>query len=128
MMGGYSPTHGKVDRYDSKGNYLDSLPDLLEARWLHACTTFTSSSGEEGLLVAGGYNYNNVRLSSTELYLPSRNQWTKGGDLPRALSALTAAGLIVTGGEAIGGKVRDEVLQYEEIAGTWSEIGKTERP
>ena len=62
MIGGCCPTHGKVDRweinsiiyiiphfslrYDSEGNYLDSLPDLLEARWLHACTTFTSSNGE----------------------------------------------------------------------------------
>ena len=62
MIGGFYPTHGKVDRwelnnnilfpnfsprYDSKGNYLDSLPDLLEARYSHACTTFTSSNGEE---------------------------------------------------------------------------------
>ena len=53
MMGGR--VHGKVDRwekqeypclhfplrYDSEGNYLDSLPDLLEGRYHHACTTFT---------------------------------------------------------------------------------------
>ena len=61
MIGGAFPAHGKVDRwevnnniiphfslrYNSEGNYLDSLPDLLEARYSHACTTFTSSSGEE---------------------------------------------------------------------------------
>merc|ERR1719208_234896 len=82
MMGGWRPTHGRVDRYDSKGNYLDSLPDLLEARYSHACTTFTSSSGEEGLLVAGGWN-DIGRLSRTELYLPSKWQWTRGGDFPR---------------------------------------------
>ena len=62
MMGGGWRGHGKVDRweinnndiithfcfrYDSEGNYIDSLPDLLEARRQHACVTFTSSSGEE---------------------------------------------------------------------------------
>ena len=36
---------------------------------------------QQGLLVTGGYN--SVTLSSTELYLPSTRQWTKGGDLPR---------------------------------------------
>ena len=110
MMGGGWRGHGKVDRweinnndiithfcfrYDSEGNYIDSLPDLLEARRQHACVTFTSSSGEEvwfqdlyhflifpqGLLVAGGAYYG--RFSSTELYLPSKKQWTRGGDLPR---------------------------------------------
>merc|ERR550534_1937344 len=110
--------HGKVDRYDSKGNYLDSLPDLLEARRQHACTTFTSSNGEEGLLVVGGSNPG--YLSSTELYLPSKKQWTREGDLPRAMWYLRAAQLlervVVTGGN------RDEVLQYEETARAWSEI------
>jgi len=127
MIGG-SPTHGKVDRYDSKGNYLDSLPDLLEARFWHACTTFTSSNGgEEGLLVAGGYYYG--RLSSTELYLQSKKQWTRGGDLPRAIYGLRAARLlghvVVTGGN--GGGYRDEVLQYEEATGAWSEKGKMKK-
>jgi len=126
MGGGY---HGKVDRYDSKGNYLDSLPDLLEARTYHACTTFTSSSGEEGLLVAGGDNRGHI--SSTELYLPSKKQWTKGGDLPRALSLLRAARLsedvVVIGGRGYGSSYRDEVLQYEETTGAWSEIGKMKK-
>merc|ERR1719394_1947711 len=83
MMGGWRPTHGRLDRYDSKGNYLDSLPDLLEARYSHACTTFTSSRREEGLLVIGGSVRSGSSLSSTELYLPSKRQWTRGGDLPR---------------------------------------------
>jgi len=128
MIGGGRP-HGKVDRYDAKGNYLDSLPDLLGARRRHACTTFTSSSGEEGLLVAGGSVDNGRRLSSTELYLPSKRQWTTGGDLPRPLYGLRGARLlghvVVIGGEVGGGG--DEVLQYEETAGAWSEIGKMKK-
>jgi len=131
MIGGdFSPPHGKVDRYDSEGNYLDSLPDLLEARRRHACTTFTSSSGEEGLLVVGGESSDRSLLSSTELYLPSKNKWTRGGDLPRAMSGLSAVRLsdraVVTGGRD-GGNTSSEVLQYEETAGAWSEIGKMKK-
>jgi len=131
MIGGYlGGTHGKVDRYDSEGNYLDSLPDLLEARRSHACTTFTSSSGEEGLLVAGGWTTDWKPLPSTELYLPSKKQWTKGGDLPRAMYGLRAVRsserVVVTGGWD-GGNTSSEVLQYEEIAETWSEIGKMKK-
>ena len=32
-------------RYDSEGTYLDSLPELFEERYGHACTTFTSVKG-----------------------------------------------------------------------------------
>merc|ERR1719474_1797256 len=129
MIGGCC-SHGKVDRYNSEGNYLDSLPDLLEARRRHACTTFTSSSGEEGLLVAGGYNGGEY-LSSTELFLPSKKQWTKGGDLPRAMRGLRAALLlehvVVTGGLDDDRNYRDEVLQYEETTEAWSETGKMKK-
>jgi len=129
MIGGCC-SHGKVDRYNSEGNYLDSLPDLLGARRRHACTTFTSSSGEEGLLVVGGESSDRSLLSSTELYLPSKNKWTRGGDLPRAMSGLSAVRLsdraVVTGGRD-GGNTSSEVLQYEETAGAWSEIGKMKK-
>ena len=38
-------------RYNSEGKFLNSLPDLLQTRALTTCTTFTSSDGEEVLLV-----------------------------------------------------------------------------
>ena len=41
-----------------------------------------SNSYFQVFLVTGGYNGREY-LSSTELYLPSRTQWTRGGDLPR---------------------------------------------
>ena len=95
-------------RYDSEGNYLGSLPDLMTARDNHACSAFTSDGEEvlsahlinvvfqkkkvpmlfhyllffkQGLLVAGGYNRG--YLSSTEIYLPSNNQWAEAKNLPR---------------------------------------------
>ena len=44
----------------------------------------SSNSYFQVFLVTGGYNGHEY-LSSTELYLPSRTQWTRGGDLPRHL-------------------------------------------
>ena len=34
-------------RYDSKGSYLGSLPELTAPRRHHACTTFTTAQGEQ---------------------------------------------------------------------------------
>ena len=85
-------------RYDSQGNYLGSLPDLEVARHQHACTGFVSDQGEQvslrkllnsnllrkkGWLVSGGFNNDYGYESSTEIYLPSNNQWTRGANLPR---------------------------------------------
>jgi len=129
MIGGGSARdsdlHGKVDRYDSQGNHLGSLPDLGTARGYHACATFVSSAGEEGLLVAGGSEGTNKDdgLSSTEVYLPSKGRWTSGGTLPRRLFGLAAAHLnqqvVVIGGDDVEGNRRDEVLEYNGL--TWSE-------
>jgi len=125
--GSDSDLHGKVDRYDSQGNHLGSLPDLSTARRSHACATFLSSAGEEGLLVAGGADSNWNRFSSTEVYLPSIGRWISGGNLPRRLVSLRAAHLnqrvVVTGGLDDQGNVRDEVLEYDGSA--WSEKKET---
>jgi len=124
MIGGCCPTHGKVDRYNSKGNYLNSLPDLLDARRGHGCTTFTSSNGEEGLLIAGGLN-DDGSLSRTELYLPSKKRWTRGGELPRAMGSLRAARL--SEHVVVIDEPRRELLQYEETAKAWSKIGRMKK-
>merc|ERR1719507_16514 len=125
VSGRGSGIHGIVNRYDSQGNYLGSLPDLGTARSDHACATFVSSDGEEGLLVAGGEDTKWIKLTSTEVYLPSTRSWTSGGDLPRALIVLRAAHLnqrvVVTGGKELDDEdnARDEVLEYD--GSTWSE-------
>ena len=53
------------------------------SRWLYSksCPIFFLLSFKQGLIVAGGYY--NIRLASTELFLPSKNQWTTGANLPR---------------------------------------------
>merc|ERR1712083_508328 len=127
-IGGKYPVHGKVDRYDSQGNYLGSLPDLIEARSDHACASFTSSNGEKGFLVAGG-----AGRRATEIFLPSENRWRKGGELPRALEGLRAFQLngqvFVTGGDwgrSLSTRSA-EVLAYDASTDTWAEIGKMEK-
>ena len=47
------------------------------------CTLYHFFIFPKGLLVAGGIVDGRISISSTELYLPSKKQWTKGGDLPR---------------------------------------------
>jgi len=123
----YPHIHGKVDRYDSEGKYLDSLPDLATPRFYHSCTSFLTSNGEQALIVAGGWNGGGY-LSSTELF--SNGRWKTGGNLPRALMGLRAAHLnqqvVVTGG-LDGSNNRDEVLQYNVEAGRWTQIGTLQR-
>jgi hypothetical protein len=121
--------HGKVDRYNSEGKYLDSLPDLPTPRFYHSCTSFLTSNGEQALLVAGGWGYGGGYLSSTVFF--SNGKWKTGGSLPRALMGLRAANLnqqvVVTGGNNDGKNIRDEVLQYNVEAGRWTQIGKLKR-
>ena len=77
---------------------MDSLPDMATPRREHGCTTFVSTNGEkvrkninnylcsvfqQALLVAGGYDSSGDPTSSTELFFPSKNAWTTGGNLPR---------------------------------------------
>ena len=92
----FSSSSSFCPRYDSEGNYVDSLPDLATPRRDHGCTTFVSATGEkvkistiifvlyfkQALLVAGGQSASS-RLSSTELFFPSQNAWTAGRNLPR---------------------------------------------
>ena len=111
MIGGY-PAHGKVDRWEVNNNILFPIslsdttlkppsstlyPTFLRqdirtpAPPSHLQPEKRSDSNiclftfQQGLLVTGGYN--SGRLSSTELYLPSKKQWTRGKDLPRHLKS-----------------------------------------
>lgn len=136
MIGGRGGTptsqHGKVDRYDSDGNYLGSLPDIATPRSGHTCARFFTNEGEQALLIAGGINGNNQGIeSSTELYLPSNNQWTRAAEFPRKLFNLMSGNLnqnvIVTGGAESGKNFRDEVTEYDTVTGRWSEVGHMQR-
>ena len=112
MIGGAFPAHGKVDGWEVNNNILFpiSLSDTtLKATTSTLYPTFLRQDiitpaprshlqmeekrfdsnlyhffiFPKGLLVTGGNNDGSGRLSSTELYLPSKKKWTRGGDLPR---------------------------------------------
>ena len=112
MGGGYNSPHGKVDRWEVNNKILFpiSLPDTTrKATTSTLYPTFLRQDIRtpaprshlqmeekrfdsnlyhffifpKGLLVTGGNNDGSGRLSSTELYLPSKKKWTRGGDLPR---------------------------------------------
>ena len=87
-------------RYGENPGYL---PDLVTPRQHHGCSSFLTDQGEEvpvskscpisrlvyfeqAILVAGGSVEGSegwIPISSTELFLPSTNRWTKVGSLPR---------------------------------------------
>ena len=119
--GGNYPTHGKVDGWEVNNKIL--FPISLSDTTLKATTStlyptflrqdvFTPAPRShlqvekrfdskiciilhisQGLLVAGGHN--GRLLSSTELYLPSKRQWTRGGDLPRHLIKILSIIIII---------------------------------
>ena len=60
------------------------LPKGSRCQWYSACCPITFLLHfEQALLVAGGRDSSNDLLSSTELYLPSANGWTRKTNLPR---------------------------------------------
>jgi len=66
---------------------------------------------------------------STEVFLPSNNSWTTGGNFPRRLAGHRAVNLnqqvIVTGGKDNARNYRDEVLLFNEESRTWSGMNAT---
>jgi len=124
--------HGKVDRYDSKGNYLGSLPQLDIPRLHHACAGFVTAQGEQALLVTGGVSKERLQ-SSTELYIPSNRRWISGArtnssklGLNGPQAAYLNQHVVVTGGHDAY-RYRNEFLQYDAVTDSWAEIGQMER-
>ena len=120
MMGG-GGHHGKVDRWEKNKNIRVPI-SLSDTTWKAITSTLYPTFWKEdiitpaprshlqkekrsdsniclfkfqqGLLVTGGYN--GGPLSSTELYLPSTNRWTRGGVLPRYFLKITLSIIIVS--------------------------------
>jgi len=104
----YESTASKtVDRYNAQG-HVEDLPDLLMDRRNHGCG-FYHKDGKKILLVAGGLDANNEKLSSTEIFTVGEStKWTYAAPLPRATNAMSYASL------------NDKIYFIEDTSGTWN--------
>jgi len=135
MIGGGYPTHGHVDRYNSTG-FLGPLPNLITARFDHACSAY-ESDGALILLVTGGTDGLN-RMATTEVLLPGSITWEKRSSLPWEAYDLRGATLphffdkggeiLVAGGTDNSFLQRGEVLQYIPGNDSWVEVGRLKSP
>jgi len=81
-----------VDRYNAQG-HVEDLPGLLTDRRTHGCGLY-HKDGKKILLVAGGLNANNEKLSSTEIFkVGESTEWTYAAPLPRAMDGMSYASL-----------------------------------
>jgi len=125
--------HGKVHRYNSDGEFLETLPDLNHRRAEHACTTFVTAQGEEGVLVVGGSGRIWATMEeTTEIFLPSTGRWTEAspiiGDKAQSVrAALYNQQIIIVGGiGAPSNAIADEIYAYDAEADSWKELASLE--
>jgi len=123
--------HGKVHRYDSEGRYLETLPNLNQRRADHACSTFVSSQGEQGVLVVGGLSASwAIGASSTEIFLPSSGRWVLaspliGGKVEGVKAGIYNQQVLVFGGKGARSNIyADEIYAYDAESDTWTEMAK----
>jgi len=117
--------HPHVERYDQTG-HLGSLPDLLTARFEHACGFFSDPTGKPVLLVAGGSSNHVVkggnRLAKTEILLPGATSWIEATPLPKAMAAIRAASLPDGSGLLLTG-IDTTILTYNLATQQWEKVG-----
>jgi len=102
------------------------LPDLLQRRHDHGCTSYDNNDGTQTLLVAGGYSGSD-RLSSTELLVGEASAWVLTGELPSPRIALRGANIdnriLMTGGDD-GVSNFDDILEFDPISREWKLVDR----
>ena len=123
VTGGIVGGWNYVEKYSSKGDFVEDLPSFETGRRDHACGTFEDGEGRTVLLITGGYGFESRNgLSSTEMLWPdSDSYWFPGPILPQALFGPRMANLLdnrllLTGGSS--GELRNEVGGGNGISGT----------
>jgi len=121
--------HPHVERYDQTG-HLGSLPDMLTARFEHACGFFSDATGKPVLLVAGGSSNHVVkggnRIANTEILLPGASSWIEATPLPKAMSGIRAASLPDGSGLLLTG-MDTTILTYNLATQQWEKVGCLEK-
>ena len=70
------PPHSKVSRYSTTG-WTEDLPDLNIARYSHACSFYTTDSGDN-------VGFTSI-LQPTDIFLVLRFSWSQEGGAMRGL-------------------------------------------
>ena len=94
----------------------ESLSPLREAREFHSCSPLLGQ-----IYCVGGDSTTGEVLSSTEIYSPDLNTWTRGPDLPRAVRYHQA----VTQGDTlyvVGGQGNTQVFSLSPGSGQWTTV------
>jgi len=115
-----------VSRYSTTG-WIEDLDDLNIGRWGHACSYYTTDSGEKVPLVTGGFGAEYKRLTSTEIY---RNKgWTdlSSAALPAPTYGLSAAGNIDNTLFVFAGGPTYRILKFNSKTEQWEAVGSFSR-
>lgn len=115
----------QVSSYSTTG-WTQDLPDLTIERQLHACSFYTTDSGEDVLMVTGGLTTGNKRLDSTEVF--RNNAWSvlASAALPSPTSSLSA-GKIDDTIFLLGGKPTGRILRFNSTTERWEDDGRLQR-
>jgi len=111
----------KVSHYSTTG-WTHDLDDLNIARAFHACSFYTTDSGDNVLLVTGGLSATYERLSTTEIYSNMAWRVLPSAALPSPTSSLSA-GKIDDTIFLIGGRPGIGILRFNSVTEKWEEVG-----
>lgn len=128
VLGGYGPegATSAVERFDPEDNAW--IP--LAAKPTAVAEVRAAVLGGH-IYVPGGRGKDGRPVSTTEVYLVERNQWSTAASLPRPLCAYALAafeGKLYLFGGWDGERYREEVLRYDPEADRWEETGRLPFP
>jgi len=116
----------KVSFYSTTG-WTEDLPDLKIARSHHACSFYTTDSGDNVLMITGGKSTTtDDGMASTEIY--RNNVWSvlPSAVLPSPTYGLSA-GKIDDTIFLLGGKPTVGILRFNSRTEKWEEVGSFQR-
>lgn len=123
---GSSGARNSVQRYNLQG-LVETLPDMIEDRYYHACGMYIDKSNTKTYVVAGGlYHPRSPPRSSSEILQVGGNKWMFTESLPRGLYGIASASLensfLIIGGTTDGQENSAEILEFDGT-GPWRQIG-----
>jgi len=136
ITGGFDGTKAvpRVSVYNHDGFVLD-LPNLVDARWHHGCTSYIGNNDQRVFMVTGGtVAGGDSHLDTTEVLVQGEVSWRKleTAALPaaiRALKVITVGNEIFsTGGWTFKPKLEHlkSILHFNKETQMWKEVGNME--